>query len=67
MADGTNVQPADWLDGVTFVHLVVHDTDGEPLDDPSAFHNLRRAQRERIHGNPSFNNATLVGSHRVAE
>lgn len=53
-------------DGVTFVHVVIQDTDGEPLDDLPAFDNFQRTLRERIRGNPSISDATLVGSYRFA-
>lgn len=51
-------------DGVTFVHIVVHETDGNPLDHISAFAEFQKGFRERVGGPPSFSEATLIGSYR---
>jgi hypothetical protein len=51
-------------DGVTFVHVVIHDTDDNPLEGLPAFHTFTTHLGERIDGHPSVNDATLVGSYR---
>ncbi|MEU4765741.1 hypothetical protein AB0H12_21035 [Actinosynnema sp. NPDC023794] len=51
-------------DGVTFVHIVVHETDDNPLDGISAFADFMKDFGDRVSNPPSFNEATIVGSYR---
>ncbi|TDD64564.1 hypothetical protein E1262_27805 [Jiangella aurantiaca] len=51
-------------DGVTFVHVVIHETDGNPLDHISAFAEFQKGFGDRVGGPPSFSDATIVGSYR---
>ncbi len=55
-------------DGVTFVHLVVHEIAREdevnPLTSLSAFAEFQRGSSERTVAAPTFTDATLVGAYR---
>ncbi|WP_202919188.1 hypothetical protein [Saccharothrix deserti] len=53
-------------DGVTFVHVVVHETDDNPLDGIAAFAEFQKGFGDRVGGPPSFSDATLLGSYRFA-
>ncbi|MFC0627220.1 hypothetical protein [Kribbella deserti] len=51
-------------DGVTFVHVAVHETEKNVLEDSAAFRDFQKTIAERVAGPPSFSEATLVGSYR---
>ncbi|MFI9818030.1 hypothetical protein [Saccharothrix variisporea] len=53
-------------DGVTFVHVVIHETDENPLEHVAAFADFQKGFGDRVGGPPSFSDATLVGSYRFA-
>ncbi|HEX4702572.1 MAG TPA: hypothetical protein VH352_10630 [Pseudonocardiaceae bacterium] len=51
-------------DGVSFVHVVVHDGDSDPLSRSSAFADFQAGIGDRVVGPPVPSEATLVGSYR---
>jgi quinol monooxygenase YgiN len=51
-------------DGVSFVHIVVHEGEEDPLGASSAFAAFQQGIGERVSGPPEAQEATLVGSYR---
>jgi hypothetical protein len=51
-------------DGVSFVHVVVHEGDDDPLGDSAAFAAFQQGIGDRVAGPPEAEAATLVGSYR---
>jgi hypothetical protein len=51
-------------DGVSFVHVSVHEGDSNPLNQSSAFAEFQREIRDRTIEPPAASGATLVGSYR---
>ena len=51
-------------DGVSFVHVVVHEGDGDPLGSLPAFAAFQQDIGERVDAPPEAMEATLVGSYR---
>jgi hypothetical protein len=51
-------------DGVSFVHVVVHEGDDDPLGDSAAFAAFQQDIGDRVTGPPEAEVATLVGSYR---
>jgi quinol monooxygenase YgiN len=51
-------------DGVSFVHVVVHEGDDDPLGDSAAFAAFQQGIGDRVTGPPEAEVATLVGSYR---
>jgi hypothetical protein len=51
-------------DGVSFVHVVVHEGDSDPLSESSAFAAFTAGIGDRVVGPPVPDEATLVGSYR---
>jgi hypothetical protein len=51
-------------DGVSFVHVVVHEGDTDPLSSSSAFAAFQAGIGDRVVGPPVPAEATLVGSYR---
>jgi hypothetical protein len=52
-------------DGVSFVHVVVHEGDGDPLGDSPAFAAFQQGIAGRVTEPPDAEEATLVGSYRL--
>jgi hypothetical protein len=50
-------------DGVSFVHVVVLDPDGSPLDGSPAFAAFQAGLADRLDEGPFPTTATVVGSH----
>ncbi|WP_409494794.1 hypothetical protein [Amycolatopsis sp. cmx-11-12] len=50
-------------DGVTFVHIVSTEGDGDPLSDIAAFKEFRRNFNDRVVGEPERSSGELVGSY----
>ncbi|HZE31310.1 MAG TPA: hypothetical protein VE198_07720 [Actinoallomurus sp.] len=51
-------------DGVSFVHVVVHEGDENPLGDSAAFAAFQQGIGDRVSEPPNAEEATLVGSYR---
>jgi hypothetical protein len=51
-------------DGVSFVHVVVHEGDDDPLGASSAFAAFQQGIGDRVTEPPKADEATLVGSYR---
>lgn len=54
-------------DGVTFVHVLIHETEENPLDNIPAFADFQRGIGGRVSQAPVFHDATLIGSYRFVE
>jgi hypothetical protein len=54
-------------DGVTFVHVAVHEGDDNPLSRTAAFGEFQRGISERCAVQPVASGATLVGAYRFLE
>ena len=54
-------------DGLTFVHVAVHEGGGNALEDVEAFEAFQRGIQSRIDGPPEVSEATLVGSYRLMD
>jgi hypothetical protein len=52
-------------DGVSFVHVVVHEGDDDPLAGSAAFAAFQRGIGDRVAEPPKAEEATLVGSYRL--
>jgi hypothetical protein len=53
-------------DGVTFVHVAVHETDN-PLPGLASFQAFTNGVRDRAEEPPTVSEATVVGSYRLLE
>jgi hypothetical protein len=53
-------------DGVTFVHLATHETDGNPLGQVAAFSRFQENLRDRCEEPPVLTELEEVGSFRFA-
>ena len=51
-------------DGVSFVHVVVYEGEGNPLGDSAAFAAFQQGIADRVTEPPNAEEATLVGSYR---
>jgi hypothetical protein len=51
-------------DGVSFVHVVVHEGEGDPLGSSAAFAAFQQGIGDRATEPPKAEEATLVGSYR---
>jgi hypothetical protein len=51
-------------DGVSFVHVVVHEGDADPLGESAAFAAFQQGIADRVTEPPKAEEATLVGSYR---
>jgi quinol monooxygenase YgiN len=51
-------------DGVSFVHVVVHEGDDDPLGSSAAFAAFQQGIGDRVAEPPKAEEATLVGSYR---
>jgi hypothetical protein len=51
-------------DGVSFVHVVVHEGDDDPLGDSAAFAAFQQGIGDRVIEPPTAEDATVVGSYR---
>jgi quinol monooxygenase YgiN len=51
-------------DGITFVHVVVHEGDADPLSTSAAFAAFQEGVGDRVAAPPEAQDATLVGSYR---
>jgi hypothetical protein len=51
-------------DGLTFVHIVVHEGDDDPLAASPAFADFQRGIGDRVTGPPEAGGAELAGSYR---
>jgi hypothetical protein len=52
-------------DGVSFVHIVVHEGEEDPLGASAAFAEFQRGIGDRVAGPPEAQAATMVGSYRL--
>lgn len=52
-------------DGVSFVHVVVHEGDDDPLAASPAFAEFQRGIGDRVTGPPEAGAADVVGSYRL--
>jgi len=52
-------------DGVSFVHVAFHDSDGNPLADNAAFAEFQREIADRCDEPPVVQDAEVVGSYRL--
>jgi hypothetical protein len=52
-------------DGVSFIHVAVHEAGPSPLPELAAFQEFQRGVRERAVESPVASSADLIGSYRL--
>ncbi|MEU6645993.1 hypothetical protein ABZ863_26060 [Saccharomonospora sp. NPDC046836] len=64
--DGMRYAVFRLADGVSFVHIVHFDIDDNGLSRSAAFAEFQRGFGDRVIGEPTADEATLIGSYRFA-
>jgi hypothetical protein len=64
--DGLRYATFRLVDGVTFMHIAIHDGEADPLARTAAFAEFQREIADRCVQPPAPTGATLVGSYRMA-